>query len=165
MSKTEINDRINDLNEARNLALRRLAAREYSSSEMLIYLKRKGVDEKLAAEVVAKLIEDRLISDERYAKIVTRYQVGRGKGPNYIRMKLRQKGVKADLGDIREMIGETSGESDLALARKVVETRYPNARTDREEGARAYQALIRRGFSFDVARAAVFSRSAEEDEK
>lgn len=157
-----------DINEARNLALRRLAAREYSSAEMVAYLKRKGVDEKLAAEIVAKLVADRFISDERYAKVMTRYQVGRGKGPNYIRMKLKQKGVSADLGDIREMMGEVSGESDLALARRVVEARYPKAHASREEGARAYQALLRRGFSFEVARAAVFTRgagsSSDEDE-
>ena len=144
-----------NLNDARNLALRRLGSREYSSGEMLQFLKRKGVDERVAAEVVQGLVESQLISDDRYAKMMTRYQAGRGKGPAYIRMKLHQKGIKAQMSTVKGLVGETTGETELDLAKRVVETRYPRALTDKDEAARAYQALVRRGFSFEVARAAI----------
>lgn len=147
------------INDARNLALRRLGSREYSSAEMVRYLRKKGADERVAAEVVQGLVESRLISDERYAQMMTRYQSGRGKGPAYIRMKLRQKGINAEMSAVKGMVGETTGETELDLAKRVVESRYPRALSDKDEAARAYQALVRRGFSFEVARAAVDKRS------
>lgn len=154
---------MSDANEPRNLALRRIAAREYSRAEMVAYLKRKGVETKQAEEVVARLVEESLISDERYAKVVARHQATRGKGPAYVRMKLKQKGIHADASEVREMLGDVTGESDIERARKIVEARYPNAANDKTVAAKAYQALIRRGFSFDVARAVLFRSSRDRD--
>jgi regulatory protein len=137
------------------LALARLTAREYSARELRSYLLRKGHAEDDVDAALARLSEEGRLDDQRYARMMTRHQFLRGKGPAYIQAKLRQKGVSADLGDIRRMIGDEAPEGELQSARRIVERRYPDALTDRDEAQRAYTALLRRGFTRDIARQAV----------
>jgi SOS response regulatory protein OraA/RecX len=144
------------LSIARNLALRRLNTREYSAGELKAYLGRKKVDPETAELVISELKERGMINDERYARIVTRSQYLRGKGPGYIQNKLRTKGISLNRGKVSEIISDVGDVSELETARRVVESRYPNAKADRKEAQRAYQGLMRRGFSFDIARKAIF---------
>ena len=137
--------------DPRQLALIRLSVREYGSGEMRAYLRRKGVDEPEAQEIVAELVKSGQISDERYSRVITRHQAHRGKGPHYIVAKLREKGVKTDARKVREFYREAAPMDELETARRVVEIRYPRAFEDEAERRRAYQALLRRGFSSDVA--------------
>lgn len=149
---------------AHELALARLTAREYSARELAAYLRRKGYGDEAEA-TVAKLAEEGRLDDRRYARLMTRHQFLRGKGPTYIQAKLRQKGVSAELGDIRRMIDEEGPEGgELQAARRIVERRYPRALAERDEAQRAYQALLRRGFTRDVARQAVKPGVTEPEE-
>lgn len=153
--------------DAKALALRRLSVREYGSGEMLAYLKRKGAPEGEASRVVEELVTKKLIDDERYARVIARHQAFRDKGPDYVMMKLRQKGVSLPRRKIQEIFEETLPEtvgSELEMARRVIERRYPAAikksgdpgdSKDPREKARAYAALVRRGFSRDVIRRAL----------
>jgi SOS response regulatory protein OraA/RecX len=143
---------------ARDLALKRLDVREYSASEMLTYLQRKGISKGEAQEVVGSLIEEQLISDQRYAKVVARHQSTRGKGPVYVLNKLRQKGVRMELSEVKNVLGEVSDKSDLERAREIPERRYPAFRSDHGVAGKAFQALLRRGFTSDVARRAIFEK-------
>lgn len=149
--------------EARELALRRLSLREHSGRELETYLKRREIPGTIAAETVAQLAEEKLVDDRRYARAMTRSQAVREKGPSYILQKLRQKGVHIELGEVRELFGETSDRSELELARHLVERRYPRAAQDQKELRRAYAALLRRGFSGEIVRKALFGRTPEED--
>lgn len=152
-----------DKSRFRNLAVHRLGVREYSAAELQAYLKKKGADDRIAAEIVSDLARAGYVSDERYATMVVRHQALRGKGPRYIQSKLKQKGVSLDPDRIRSMAEESTGKSSLEAAREILERRYPSWRSDQKEANRAYQALLRRGFSFDVARSAVFQFSSDEE--
>ncbi len=154
--------------QARDLALNRLTVREYSAREMIAYLKRKGHSDKVARETVEALSQDKLIDDHRYARAVTRTQAIRDKGPGYILSKLRQKGVKIELSEVRTLYGESADHDELEMARRLVERRYPRACAtnievrDNREIQRAYAALMRRGFSSEIARKVLLARIDED---
>ncbi|MBI3542643.1 MAG: regulatory protein RecX [Deltaproteobacteria bacterium] len=149
--------------DAYNLALRRLSAREYSAHELAAYLERKEISREDAAEVVAKLVADRLLDDDRYARMMVRYQAGRGKGAGYIRMKLKAKGVELSTVQTRALLGQVADKSELTTARELIERKYPDASKDRAAAAKAIQALMRRGFSYDIARKALSGAAPDED--
>jgi regulatory protein len=145
--------------EAYNLALNKLSRREHSRLEILQYLERKKADAEISRDVVQKLVQERLLDETRFAKMLALAQSNRGKGARYVHGKLRQKGISLDLDEVRNLLGEVSKRTELESAQQIVERRYPNSRTDKAEAARAFQALVRRGFSFDIARQAVFSKT------
>jgi regulatory protein len=147
------------LSQARDLAARKLALREHSAQEIDEYLRRKGVRPEDAATVVAEFIRGRLIDDERFAALVIKSQTRRGKGPVFIRQKLMQKGVRLSLEQVRSVLGDVADEPSASVARRVIERRYPRYRDDKKEAGRAFQALIRRGFSYETAREAVFGKA------
>lgn len=136
---------------ARDAALIRLNVREYSAGEMRMYLKRKGYELSEIDPVVAEFVTEGLISDGRYSKIIARHSANRGKGPGYIQAKLRQKGVKLSSQEAKSLFQENSSETELDLAKRILESRYPNAFENFKEKQRAYQGLIRRGISHEVA--------------
>lgn len=140
---------------ARNLALRRLSLREHGAAEMRKYLVEHEVEGALAEELVSELVARGLIDDDRYTRVVTRGQAVRGKGPRYIQAKMARKGVRADLDRIREHYAEVAPEDELSAARRIVETRYPQAASDLKVRQRAFRALLARGFTMDIAKLAV----------
>ena len=146
---------------ARELALARIGRKESSRADLESWLVKKGVTESEAKETAAQLVSEGWLDDHRYARIMVRHQAARGKGPRYISSKLREKGVKLDPERVREIAEELGLSPELETARAIVERRYPAARTgDRKEAGRAFQALLRRGFSSETARKAIF---ADED--
>lgn len=134
------------------LALKRLAVREYSSREMLAYLKKKGITPELATKAVEELIRKNFINDQRYAELYVHSMTLRGKGPLFIKLKLREKGISMDTGRIRELAYQKDGISELEAARQIVNRRYPDANRDKKTALRAFRALLRRGFSPELAR-------------
>ncbi|MDR3606119.1 MAG: regulatory protein RecX [Oligoflexia bacterium] len=138
------------------LALHRLSVREYGSGEMRAYLRKKGASADESRRIVSDLLERGMISDERYARVIARHQAHRDKGPAYVMMKLRQKGVDIGRGTMAEIFQEVLPEavaSELELARRVAEKRYPSAlgkNCDRKQKSKAIAALARRGFSHAV---------------
>jgi regulatory protein len=148
--------------KARELALKRLATREYSAQELAAYLRRRGIPAATAEETVGRLTEEKLQDDRRYARELTHSQVVREKGPDFILQKLRQKGVRIELDEVREIFARTSDRDELQMARNLVARRYRRAFEDERELRRAYAALIRRGFSDDVARKALLGRVPDE---
>jgi SOS response regulatory protein OraA/RecX len=141
--------------EAYGLALKRLNARDYSSAELEAYLERKGVSPEDAAEVVAALSEKRFLDDEHYAGAVARSQARRGKSTTYIQRKLKQKGLQLPTTEIKRFSADATGKDELTRAREILERRYPDYRTDRACAARGLQALLRRGFEYEVAMQAI----------
>ncbi|MCM2324132.1 MAG: recombination regulator RecX [Oligoflexia bacterium] len=138
--------------DTRALALRRLAAREYAAAELRGYLERKGVEEAEAQEVVNALVREGWVDDRRFARAFARDQVIRGKGPMHILAGLRRKGVRIELSEVRGIFAEVSDRNELETARALVERRYPRASRDPKVSRRAFQALLRRGFSAETAR-------------
>jgi regulatory protein len=71
-------------------ALDMLARREHSSGDLSRRLRDKGYDAALTAEVIERLVKERLLDDNRYIDNFIRAHAARGQGPLRIRMELRQ---------------------------------------------------------------------------
>jgi len=147
------------LKEARNLAHGRISRRETSARELERWLNGRGVAVLDAQEIIAHLIEQGYVDDRRFAGILVRELIRQGKGPRVIQQKLLLKGIRLAEDDLKSMMSTDRdggpAATDIERAKGIIERRYPEYKTDRAEAQRAYQALIRRGFSFDVARRAL----------
>jgi len=78
-------------------ALDLLARREHAVLEMRRKLCYKGFDEEQVDAVLAELVSEALISDERFTASYLTAHVARGEGPLRIRAALKQKGVRDEL--------------------------------------------------------------------
>jgi regulatory protein len=149
------------------LAMRRISIREYGATELKSYLIRKGATPEQAEEVVSQLVAEQRIDDRRYARVIARHQAFRDKGPAYVLAKLRQKGLKLSMHEVQSLYEENlprARESELEMAREVLERRYPHAFESQAEKKRAYEGLLRRGFSRDVVRKCLFQKSGVADD-
>lgn len=149
------------------LALRRISIREYGASELRSYLIKKGASAAQAEEVISQLVAENKIDDRRYARVIARHQAFRDKGPAYVLSKLRQKGVKLSMREVQSLYEESlpdTRKSELDMAREVLERRYPHALESPAEKKRAYEGLLRRGFSRDVVSKCLFKRSGSLDD-
>src|SRR4051812_13427632 len=95
--------------KARTWALNRLSVRESSATDLVRFLTKKGIDRALADETVKALVAKGYVDDQRFARAMTRHQSQRGKGPLYVANKLREKGVRPDLTQIRDWMQESRG--------------------------------------------------------
>ena len=141
----------------RERALRLLARREHSRSEL---------GRKLTAHVgpgddLEALLEDlqrrKLLSDERYAESRT-HALSRKLGAARIAYELRAKGLDKGLA---ERASEAARATEVERARAVWMRKFRTAPATREERAKQMRFLQSRGFSFDAIRAVV--RGAGED--
>lgn len=143
--------------DAWNLALRKISRKDRTSQEIRLFLAQSGFASSIVEDTLRRMVEYKFLDDARYAAAFTRLQGQRGKGPAVIRMKLKQKGLVLTDAEIVRIVEEAQGRDDLARAIEIVERRYPGFREDRSIGKKAYEALVRRGFSFELARKAILS--------
>ncbi len=85
------------IHSARNVAMDYLARRDHSKFELEQKLKLKGFDGDLIEEALNKLIDEKLLSDARFAQSYIHYRVSKGVGPVKIRHELKQKGINVDV--------------------------------------------------------------------
>ena len=131
--------------DAREMALRYLARRDYSCAELAGRLELRGAGPEVAAAVVERLGEAGLVSDERFAEGFARYRSQSSHGPMRIRAELRQKGVSAEL--IEQALEPYADEwHELAFAYL---SRRLRGDLDRKAEARLYRGGQQRGFSHD----------------
>jgi regulatory protein len=140
---------------AKSIALKKLSRREHSAYELSQFLIKKGTSPELASQVIRRFQEIKLIDDERFAKIVASQQASRGKGINFVRQKLKSKGIHLESGVLQRLSQETSELNELERAGHLIARRFPKAHQDRKEASRALHFLVRRGFSFTTAREAL----------
>jgi SOS response regulatory protein OraA/RecX len=150
-----MNDSKSSPRSAWDQALVRLNVREYGVTEMAQYLTRKGYDSGEIEQTMKELMARGLLSDERYAAVLARHVIARGKGPSYLQARLRQKGVRLTASQAKSLFQNFSSHSEIDLAMRILETRYPRANQDLKQKQRAFSGLIRRGISPDVAREAL----------
>ena len=86
-------DRFSSPGEARKKAMDFLARREYGQHELIDKLTVKGFDRKIAGEAVARLTDDGLQSDQRFAENFVQSRINQGKGPVRIRAELSQRSI------------------------------------------------------------------------
>ena len=141
------------LERVREAAIRLLARREHAAVELTRKLRAKGWPEALVEAAVEGLVEERLVSDERFTEAFIHGRVGRGSGPLKIEAELGQKGV----GDavVAELLDRRDAEW-RRLAREVRAKRFgAEIPRDFKERAKQMRFLQGRGFTHDQIRAAL----------
>lgn len=129
----------------RNRAVALLARREHGQVELARKLVQKGFDLTVVNQVLAELIQDNLLSDERFVESFVHSHVSRGQGPLKIQAALAQKGVDDSLIDTA--LAE-AGTDWAALACEVRRKRFKDAPPDDyAEKARQARFLSGRGFA------------------
>jgi regulatory protein len=140
--------------EMYDVALRALMRRAHSVHEMKRKLERRSDNKLLVQVVMARLKENGLIDDARYAKQFARQRTeSRKQGKFRVARDLRARGVPDK--HIEAALEETSKSTDeSAMVRQRIQRKLRSYRgeIDEKKMASIYGSLLRAGFSADVVR-------------
>ena len=78
-------------------AMNMLSRREHSVLELTRKLQLREIPSSVIDEVIGSLIENNLLSDERFAESYVRMRSARGYGPQRVRLELQERGIGSDL--------------------------------------------------------------------
>jgi len=131
--------------ELKQRALRYLVRREHSRAELARKLAPHAESQEAVEALLDGLLSRKQLSDERFAEERAR-SLSRKYGPAKIRQDLKARGI-AD-----EIVARLSGEGELERARAILERKYREPATNREETAKRARFLQGRGFSYEVIR-------------
>ena len=131
--------------ELKARALRHLVRREHSRAELARKLAPHAESPEAIEAVLDLLLSKKQQSDERFASERARV-LSRKYGAAKIRQDLKSKGIAGDV------IDRVSSEGELERARSILERKYRQPATTREELAKRMRFLQGRGFSYDVIR-------------
>ena len=140
-------DRFSCPKEIRKKAMDFLARREYGQAELIKKLADKGYLRRVVEQVLPKLTDEGLQSDDRFAEAFVQSRINQGKGPVRIRLDLGQRGVS---DAVIEMALEASAADWHGLAREVRERKFGRGEpADFKAKARQMRFLQYRGFEQD----------------
>ena len=146
-------------------AVSMLAVRACSKGEISQKLRRIGYAQETIEMVLYKLEKEGFLDDSAFAAQWTSYRADQKYGPRRIAQELRFKGVGTEETEsaISEISEDQQLDSAVLLARKALR------RCDADEDARKKRqkitgAIVRRGFSWDLARQACDRVLGESDE-
>ena len=151
---------MDNLESTKKRALRILGNRNFSEREMQRRLISKGETQENAEETVRWLVRLGYINDADYAELIVRHYSDKGYGVSRIRDELYKRGIPRDLWDDKlEVLNESEvNEATLEFLRKKL-----GESNDKDDLRRATDSLVRRGFTYDEARAAVNKYLSETD--
>jgi len=140
------------LDKTKTRALKILGHRNFSEQEMIKRLTSKGESQEDSEDAVAWLVELGYINDESYATLIVEHYSKKGYGMARIKDELYKRGIPRDLWDstLSSLDDESTSEAALIFLRKKL-----RGSTDENDVRKARDALVRRGFSFDDAKAAI----------
>ena len=139
-----------------------LSVRDATEHETAERLRRSGYPEETVARVMQALTQAGYVDDSRFAGNFVASRSARY-GSRRLYGELRRKGVSDE--DAREALEELSPEDEAASARRQAEKLLVRKDvSDPDVRHKAVQALVRRGFSWDVAREAVESLATNEND-
>lgn len=139
-------------NTAFDKALTHLSATRKTEKQIREFLQKKGYLPAVVDYVIEKLRGYGFLNDGEYAEAYVE-QAAKRKGGRLIRMELRSKGVTdAEIDGALEGLDEqTQQETAQALLQKYMRGKAADVQTLQK----AYRHLISKGFSYDVAKAAL----------
>ena len=133
--------------DIRLAAMNLLARREHSVRELRDKLKRRFPDDEKIDAQIARLIEERLQCDVRFAQSYARQRISRGYGPLRLREELRERGVSDT--DVAAAMDELQIEW-CAVATDVLYKKFGAlAAIDLKEKARRARFMQYRGFTVE----------------
>lgn len=136
-------------------AIRLQAMREHSEKEIASALRRSAYPEPVIAQVLSMLTGSEIISDERFAASWVRHRA-KNRGRRSIAAEMQIKGVSSE--ETQKALNEWPEEEELAAACKLADKLVRQGKDEQH----VLQALLRRGYSYTLARKAVKSRLEED---
>jgi regulatory protein len=140
--------------ELRQRALRLLVRREHSRAELERRLSPHAESSEALSALLDSLLSKKHQSDERFAEARARV-LSRKYGAARIRQDLRARGIADDV------IARVSSDGEMERAKQILERKYREPATTREERAKRMRFLQSRGFSYEIIRRLLSSREAE----
>ena len=138
-------------------ALQKLSAlcarAEHSSGEMLEKMRRWQLSEDARERVLDRLIDEKFVDDERFARLFVREQIRLDRwGRRKIEQALYQKGVASDIS--RRVLDEVDDEAYVVELKKLIaaKRRSVQAESDYEMRAKLTHYALGPGFPYDVIR-------------
>ena len=150
--------------ELHDVALRALMRRAHSIADLKKKLMRRTSNELLIQVVMARLKENGILDDERYAKQFTRQRTeGRKQGKFRVARDLRARGVPdRHIDAALKESAEQNDEGAMVRARIERKLRAFRGEVDEKKMASIYSSLLRAGFSADVVRRELKGLTKEE---
>src|SRR5213082_2418114 len=140
--------------ELYDVAVRALMRRAHSIHEMKQKLERRSANKLLVQVVMARLKENGMIDDARYAKQFARQRTeSRKQGKYRVARDLRARGIPdRHISSALEEVAENTDEA--AMIRQLIERKLRSYRgeIDQRKTASLYSSLLRGGFSADIVR-------------
>jgi len=135
-------------------ALKILGSRNFSEQEMFKRLTGKGESQEDATQAVKWLSELGYINDSNYASLIVNHYAARGYGEARIKNELFKRGIPREMWDENLSLIENP---DFEISDPALEFLSKKLRgsIDKDDLRRAQAALVRRGFSYNDASAAV----------
>jgi regulatory protein len=157
-----------DIRKAYNKAVYYLARRMRSEKEIYDYLISKEIDEPVINEILHKLSAQKYINDEEFALAYVRTQANTtDKGPNAIKMELKEKGITE--GTLVQALAEYPLEQQIDKAAKISKKFYDKNTKEslKIQKQKLENLLLRKGYSYEVINIAVNEASIknEDDEE
>ena len=150
---------------ARAICLQQLTASPKTRGQLATVLRRRGVDDKVATAVLARLADVALVDDAAYSQNYVRTRhASSGKTGRALGQELRAKGVADDV--VSEALAGLDPESELATARALVAKKLPSTRRlDVEARTRRLVGMLaRKGYAGGLALRVVREALAAERE-
>ena len=141
--------------DARNKAIAHIGIAVSSSGKIRTYLSDKGYDSGVIEDVIAQLIEDKYVDDERYALKILRTRSGnKAEGRAKLQARLEAAGVASDvISDVlsRKEYADENTIMAVISARYPTDSFSPDPVKARQELAKAVRYLESRGYSSSLA--------------
>jgi regulatory protein len=137
-----------------DVAVRALMRRAHSVHEMKLKLERRSNNKLLVQVVMARLKENGMIDDAKYAKQFARQRTdSRKQGKFRVARDLRARGIPdRHIAAALEETAQTTDESAMVRQRIERKLRSNRGEIDEKKMASIYGSLLRAGFSSDVVR-------------
>ena len=151
-----------ELNTTKARAIRALGSSNLSAGEMKRRLVRRGASTEASQKAVDWLEDIGLINDSEYAVMIAKHYSGKGYGIARIKDEFYKRGISRDLWDeTLDAVSLNSSEAAIIFLHKKL-----RGSVEFDELNRARDALFRRGFSYEEAKAAIreYTESADSAE-
>lgn len=149
------------------LQLAQLCARsEHCQHEMQEKMRRWEMSEEAQARVMQRLVSERYVDDERYARAFVRDKIRYNKwGRRKVEQALWVKHIDEDIR--QRVLGEVDDDEYLSVLRPLLKQkrRSTKAQSDYELNQKLVKFALQRGFTFDIIRQCVDGDISETDEE
>jgi regulatory protein len=145
---------MDDRQRALERALKSISARERTESEVNAFLRRRGFEDGVIADVIRALREEGLVDDAGYARRFAedRRLLDRW-GNERIARDLERRGVEREL--VEQALAGHGHDDELAVATELLDRRFPLPFDGDRERDKAWRMLVRRGYEPELAYSAV----------